>query len=125
MKNILLNTDSYKTSHYSQYPEGAKRVHSYIEARGSTIPEVQEVTFFGLQTFLREYLSTGFTKRDIQKAEALLKAHGAPFNAGDWHYIRDRYNGKLPVTIKALPEGTTVPVGTPLVTVENNDLVIK
>ena len=33
-KNIILNTDSYKVSHYLQYPKNTQFVSSYIESRG-------------------------------------------------------------------------------------------
>ena len=33
VKNLLLSTDSYKTSHFNQYPPGASKITSYIEAR--------------------------------------------------------------------------------------------
>ena len=49
----LLRADSYKHSHFHQYPEGTTRVHSYIEARGGKYPEI---LFFGLQMFIKRYL---------------------------------------------------------------------
>ena len=121
MNNIILNTDSYKASHFVQYPKGTSRVHSYIEARGSTIPGVNDVTFFGLQVFLNEVLSKPITQEQINEAKAVFEAHGEPFNEEGWNYILKEHSGYLPVVIKALPEGETVPVGTPLVTVENTD----
>jgi len=36
-KNIILNTDSYKSSHYLQYPPKSEYVSSYIEARGGDV----------------------------------------------------------------------------------------
>jgi len=44
MKNIILNTDSYKSSHYLQYPPKSEFVSSYIEARGGDYPQT---LFFG------------------------------------------------------------------------------
>lgn len=38
MQNLILNTDSYKTSHFVQYPQGAEYVSSYIESRGGAYP---------------------------------------------------------------------------------------
>lgn len=121
MNNIILNTDSYKASHFVQYPKGTTKVHSYIEARGSTIKGVNEVTFFGLQIFLHEVLSKPITQEQINEAKVIFEAHGEPFNTEGWEYILKEHNGYLPIIIKALPEGTTIPVGTPLVTVENTD----
>ena len=46
MNNPLLNTDSYKLSHYLQYPPGTVDVFSYVEARGSKIKGCDEVVFF-------------------------------------------------------------------------------
>ena len=34
--NLLLCTDSYKTSHWKQYPPGTEYVYSYFESRGGT-----------------------------------------------------------------------------------------
>ena len=49
--NIILNADSYKTSHFRQYPPETALVSSYIEARGG---EYARTVFFGLQMFLQE-----------------------------------------------------------------------
>ena len=49
--NIILNTDSYKASHWLQYPPNTTSVLSYIEARGGEYPEA---VFFGLQMFPQE-----------------------------------------------------------------------
>ena len=48
--NLILNTDSYKTSHYLQYPPQTEYVSSYIESRGGDYPDT---LFFGLQMFLK------------------------------------------------------------------------
>ena len=52
--NILLLTDSYKLSHYKQYPSGTSHIYSYFESRGG---KFEQVTFFGLQYLLKEYLA--------------------------------------------------------------------
>jgi nicotinamide phosphoribosyltransferase len=117
--NLLLNTDSYKASHWLQYPPGTEYVYSYIESRGG----LHDATvFFGLQAFVREYLrGQAFTLQDIDEAEQFFKAHGEPFNRAGWFYIWEHHDGKLPIEIKALPEGLRVPVRTPLVTIVNTD----
>lgn len=117
-KNIILMTDSYKASHFKQYPEGTTKVTSYIEARAGGL--YTHVVFFGLQAFIREYLSTRITRRDIDEAEKVFTAHGVPFNREGWLYIYREY-GYLPLVIEAIPEGSVVPVGTPLVQVHNTD----
>ena len=117
-KNILLNTDSYKASMFVQYPPGTQTVYSYIESRGG---RYDETVFFGLQVFIKDYLTTPITQKDIDEAADLWEAHGEPFNREGWEYILKTHNGYLPVEIKAVPEGTVVPVSNVLATIENTD----
>lgn len=116
--NLILNTDSYKASHWLQYPQGTQNVFSYIESRGGKFPKT---VMFGLQILLKEVLSKPFTQADIDEAAMFLQAHGEPFNREGWEYILNQYEGRLPVVIKAVPEGTVVPTGNVLVTVEATD----
>lgn len=116
--NIILNVDSYKTSHYLQYPENTTAVSSYIESRGG---QFKKAVFFGLQMFIKEYLTTPITDADIDEAKIIFEAHGVPFNESGWRYIVDTYNGYLPIEIEALPEGSVVPVKNALVQVINTD----
>ena len=122
MKNIILMGDSYKYSHYLQYPEKTEYVYSYIEARKSTIGEDFKGTlFFGLQGFLKKYLSKPITKENIDEAEKIVTVHGLPFYRQGWEYILEKYDGYLPVTIKAVREGTFVPLSNVLVSIVNTD----
>ena len=118
MKNLILNTDSYKTSHYLQYPPGTEYVSSYIESRGGRF---DETLFFGLQAFIHEYLSSPITRADIDEAEALLATHGVPFNRAGWEYILHTHSGYLPIAIQSVAEGSLVPTGNVLVQVMNTD----
>jgi len=118
MNNIILNTDSYKSSHYLQYPPKSEFVSSYIEARGG---DYDKTLFFGLQAFIKEYLLTPITQENIDEAKAIITAHGLPFNQEGWQYILERYNGYLPIEISAVKEGTLVPLKCPLVQVVNTD----
>lgn len=117
-QSIILNTDSYKLSMYKQYPEGAKTVYSYIESRGG---KYAKTVFFGLQAFIKEYLLNPITMEDINEAESYIVAHGLPFNREGWEYILREHNGYLPLSIKAVPEGTVLNTNNVLVTVENTD----
>ncbi|PIE41691.1 MAG: nicotinate phosphoribosyltransferase [Gammaproteobacteria bacterium] len=118
MRNIILNADSYKASHYLQYPPGTTEVSSYIEARGGEFPEA---VFFGLQMFIKEYLLKPVTMADVEEATAVFQAHGVPFNADGWRYIVEECNGYLPIEIEAIPEGTVMPVRNAMVQVRNTD----
>lgn len=120
MKNVILNSDSYKVSHFAQYPQGTTDVFSYIESRGGF---KDYTVFFGLQGFIKQNLLTPITHEDIDKAQQLIDAHLGPgiFNREGWEYIVNEHNGYMPVRIRALPEGMKVPTKTALVTVENTD----
>lgn len=120
--NIILATDGYKLSHYKQYPPGTEVVYSYMESRGGKFPST---IFFGLQYFLRRYLEGPVvTQEKIDEAEEKIRAYfgGADyFNREGWEYILREHGGCLPVSIKAVPEGTDVPTGNVLITIENTD----
>jgi nicotinamide phosphoribosyltransferase len=116
--SIILNSDSYKYSQWNQYPEGTEIVYSYIESRGG---EWDATVFFGVQAFLREYLSRPITQADIDIAEQIITAHGEPFYREGWQHILDKHAGRLPVVIKAAPEGSIIPTRNVLLTIENTD----
>lgn len=115
---LVLNTDSYKFSHWLQYPPGTTHVFSYIESRGG---EHARTLFFGLQYILKEYLCRPVTAADVALAAEVCAAHGLPFHHDGWMHIVQTHGGRLPVRIRAVPEGTRVPVQQALVTVENTD----
>ena len=73
LSNIILLTDSYKVSHYKQYPPGTEKVYSYFESRGGLYPET---CFFGLQYFIKRYLvGEVVTQQKIDDAAELCTAH--------------------------------------------------
>ena len=122
-KNVITLTDSYKMCHHKMYSDDTEVVYSYFESRPGA--QFDETVFFGLQGILQDYL-TGrvVTPAKLDKATALAAAHfGNPdhFNRAGWQYILDKHNGKLPLRIKAVPEGAPVPVNNVLMTVENTD----
>jgi len=121
--NVILSTDSYKLNHWMQYPKNTDGVYSYFESRnGAVFPYT---TFFGLQAILIEHLAGVRVTRDIiEEARMLSLAHFGNtdyFNAEGWYHILEHHDGKLPVRIKAVPEGMSVPTGNVLMTVENTD----
>lgn len=120
LNNFILNTDSYKTSHWLQYPPNTEYVSSYIEARGGS-SGFDNVLFFGLQAFLKAYLCQPICQADIKEAKELLAAHGVPFNETGWQRLLTKHGGYLPLRIQALPEGIVVPTGQILCQVVNTD----
>lgn len=122
LNNICWLTDSYKVSHYKQYPPGTTRVYSYFESRSGSVHPA--TTFFGLQYWLKQYLvGAVVTRQKIDEAEELFNLHfgGKVFNRAGWEYILEAHNGRLPIEIKAVPEGTVVGESNVLMTVENTD----
>lgn len=116
--NLILNTDSYKASHFLQYPPGSTRVSSYIEPRGG---DFEQVVFFGLQAFIKQYLMTPITIADVNEAATIFEMHGEPFNREGWARIVNKHGGYLPIEIEALPEGTVHKPGVMQVQVVNTD----
>jgi nicotinamide phosphoribosyltransferase len=113
-------TDAYKEGHWMQYPPNTREVYSYLESRGGVFPET---TFFGLQYYLKKYIA-GKVVTDNTIDEAIADCEEVFgfkfFNEKGWRHIADN-GGKLPLEIKAVPEGMTVPVKNVLMTVQNTD----
>lgn len=120
--NLLLLADAYKYSHYKLYVPGTTKIYSYLESRGGMF---DETVFYGLQYFLKEYIQgVAFTKADVDEAEQLLNevfGRKGVFKRENFDYILQQYGGKLPVRIKAVPEGSVVPVKNILLSIENTD----
>ncbi len=116
--NLILDTDSYKASHWLQYPPGTQGLFAYLESRGGRYPAT---LFFGLQYILKRYLSQRVTPVMVAEAAAFWQAHGEPFNKDGWDYIATTLEGRLPLRIRAVPEGSLVPVRNALMTVESTD----
>lgn len=115
--SIIIDADSYKFSHPFLFPEKTNGMFSYIEARCKNM----EIVPSGLQMWIKKKLMTPITMADVDYAEDLITKHGLPFHREGWESIVNDHNGFLPITIRAIPEGTVVQSGTPIVTVECTD----
>jgi len=120
--NLLLFADAYKYSHHRLYAPGTEKIYSYLESRGGAF---EQTVFFGLQYLLKEYLSgVVVTKEKIDEAEATMKevfGRDDVFDRSRFDYILKRHNGRLPVRIKAVREGTVTGTHQALMTIENTD----
>lgn len=120
--NPLLQTDSYKLTHWWQYPPDTQYVYSYLSSRGGFF---KHTMFFGLQGILKEnFTGKVFDEKDIVEAEALAATHFGSkevFNSKGWRRLLEKHSGWLPLKICAVPEGTVVPVKNALMTIENLD----
>jgi nicotinamide phosphoribosyltransferase len=126
-RNILgeidptITTDSYKFGgHWKMEKAGTQITFSYDEARnGAKFPYTQWV---GLQLILKRIRRV--TMEDVEKCAILSKFHlgnASHFNYEGWKYIVEEHDGYLPLRIRAVDEGTKVPVGNVMMTIENTD----
>lgn len=113
---LICRSDSYKFGHAFVYPEGVNGMSSYGVAR---ITPKEEVVPFGMQLLLKKYLTQRITHDHIEQAEQFSIRHfgRAIFARKDWEKVVDQYDGRLPLIIRAVPEGTPVRGGDPLYTV--------
>lgn len=118
--NLALMTDSYKISHWKQYPPRTTKIYSYLESRGGIYPAT---IFFGLQYYLMEYLRLGITEADVLELERFAKEHFGQdlLNTTGWASLLRKHEGRFPLRIKAVKEGTLVPTSMPLMIIENTD----
>ncbi len=124
--NPMLLCDFYKIDHRRQYPEGTTLVYSNFTPRKSRRNGVNEVVFFGLQSFIKDYFLGVFNRwffdRPIEETLYEMQLIIGPTVGKDFSYahITDLHAlGYLPLEIKALPEGARVPVGVPMLTIKN------
>ena len=116
--SLLLDTDSYKASHWLQYPTDLTAMGAYLESRGG---EHNATLFFGLQMLLQNSLLKPITAADLEEAAEVWALHGLPFNREGWQRVVAVHGGRLPLRIRAVAEGSRVPTGNVLLTVESTD----
>lgn len=121
---LPIKTDQYKgNSHYKMLPKGILSVYSYCEARAGA--KFDEIVFHGLQgNILRHLAGNPLTKEGIEYSKYLFEMsnfHEGCFNEEDWMRLLRKHEGRLPVRIKSLPEGTIVSPGNSWFTIEGLD----
>jgi nicotinamide phosphoribosyltransferase len=131
MKNtqVMLLADAYKLHHRQQYPTGTEVVYSTWTPRQSLIPNVDGVVSFGQQKLIKEFLIGEFNNNFFSQPKEQVIANyvrimkNAFFDANpETKHIEELHDlGYLPLSIKALPEGTLCPIRVPMMTIENTD----
>jgi nicotinamide phosphoribosyltransferase len=122
--NPILASDSYKMTHHGMYPDNTEYAYSYFENRdGAQFPVSK---FFGLQIFIKRFLTGSVVTREhIEEAKEILEFHFIDglthVDIERWEYILDKYDGRLPIRIKAVAEGSLVPASNVLFDVINTD----
>lgn len=118
MINPLLLTDSYKVAHQEQYCPGTTKVYSYLMTRSDK--EFKNVSFVGLQYYLKQYLSIKLTP---EMGEEFIETQTAVIgNCSDLIKKNIRALCKLgyfPLEIKAVEEGTVLPTKNVVLTITN------
>ena len=131
MKKLIISVlcDFYKIAHRAMYPENTEVVYSTWTPRASRMKGVEHVVWFGGQAFYKEYFidlfSEHFFKRPKEEVIAeyvrIIKNTLGDPNPATKH-LEDLHDlGYLPLSIKALPEGTLVPLRVPVMTIQNTD----
>ena len=125
--NSLLLMDFYKAVHRDMIPQNMTKSVSYFTPRMSRVKMWPEVVFFGLQSFIKQYLGEHFYNNFFSKDrdEVMASYH---------HYLENTLGigivdcepigklhdlGYLPIEIVAVPEGTKVPMGVPCFGITN------
>lgn len=117
-KNPLLALDCYKMEHMTQYCPGTQKVYSYLIARSDKT--FDRTLLFGLQYYLQEYLSTKLTPEmgeEFLKYRKMILGSNPPDVEQKIRALCQL--GYFPLEIKAVPEGTVMPVRNVLMTISN------
>ncbi len=121
--NPILSTDSYKLTHWWQYPPNTRYIYSYVCSRGGFFDHSEAA---GLQYILKSnFAGKVFTLEDVEEAQKFAHQHfgGNPkcFNHEGWKSLYAKHGGMLPLRIKAVKEGSVLSSQNALVTIENTD----
>ena len=121
--------DFYKISHRKQYPEGTELVYSTWTPRASRMKGVDHVVWFGGQAFYKEFLIDLFHEhffsrpvKDVIAEYVRVIKYTLNVEKPETKHLEDLHAlGYLPLSIKALPEGTLVPLRVPVMTIQNTN----
>lgn len=124
----ILNTDYYKCAHHAQYNPNITKIVSYYTPRMSRTDE-DYLIMFGLQYYIKEYLIKQFNcnffniDKDIavKKYARMMKNtfSSSQADTSRWEKLWDLQY--LPLEIKAIAEGTKVPIHCPMIEISNTD----
>lgn len=131
--NPVFHTDSYKVSHKAMEVDQTQLIYSNFTPRSSKYFEDaypnfdKNIVFFGLQYFILKELVHNwrehFFNRNHDEVMSEIENIFFPYigMSGDKlkHFSNLHKLGYLPLHVKALDEGTLVPVGMPVLTVQN------
>lgn len=132
--NPILLCDFYKISHRYLYPSGIKKGFSTFTCRKSRLKDasgntVNNAVIFGIQRFIKSILIETFDKYFFERnIDDIIKEYKSiissslniPNDEVDTDHIEDLHKlGYLPIKIRAVDEGTCLPIRVPFLTIEN------
>jgi nicotinamide phosphoribosyltransferase len=125
--NPLLLTDGYKTGHHQQYPKGTTLVYSNFTPRSNKYAPkgCDQVVSFGQQMVVKQihdmFQTYFFNKpKDVVISEIKQEMSwylGTDYDVTHFEALHDL--GYLPIAVKAIEEGTLVPIKVPVLTIYN------
>jgi nicotinamide phosphoribosyltransferase len=125
--NPLLLTDGYKTGHHQQYPKGTTLVYSNFTPRSNKYAPkgCDQVVSFGQQMVMKQ-IHEAFEKEFFHLPKehvcAEMKRELSMYLNTDYdvsHFEALWDLQYLPIAVKAIPEGTLVPIKVPVLTIYN------
>lgn len=123
----ILLSDTYKQVHNKMLPPGLTKLVSYWTPRRSMLKDQKKMVFFGLQAFVQEYLIEYFNTWFFKLPESLvastyISTMNIQLTLKDYDVepiFKLHRLGYLPLHIRALPEGTLVPMTVPCIEISN------
>lgn len=123
----MLLCDFYKITHRKQYPIGSQVIYSTFTPRSNDLaPHIDRVVSFGIQAFLQKYLINYFNqnffarpKQDVVEEYTDFVKRTLHINCSGSHIAQLHDLGYLPLKIKSIPEGLSVGLKVPVMTIEN------
>lgn len=124
---MMLMSDTYKHTHPRMYPKNLNKLVSYLTVRKNMSESFDKMVFTGLQPFIMDYLIEGFNEQFFNKPLSYVEEQYKEYldvqigiENTEWSAIKALHElGYLPIEIRALPEGSVVNMGIPVVEMTN------
>jgi len=125
--NPFLATDGYKTGHHLMYPKGTSLVYSNFTPRSDKhFPDSKGyIISFGQQMIMRQIkgiFDAHFFGRNKEEVLNEIKSEYQMYLGSEYdisHIARLHDLGYLPIHVKAIEEGSRVPIRVPVLTIYN------
>jgi nicotinamide phosphoribosyltransferase len=112
--NPLCLTDGYNTSHqFLKINTDFEVSHIY----NRNMPGI----LFGFHENVLNTLDIRIEDWMVQQAEQEAQEMGLPFPSKMWMRVVDELDGRIPLEVEALPDGTWIPQGTPFAQIRNTE----